>query len=144
MGSILKMRRAALTLHVGNLYFSSQNDSPGNGCIYTQWFQLYIQTVNMKVDLVCSVSTYQIRMNKLTKDHTFMKLVTLSFSANAGNMLVRYAGGSNECSGCKYDFNKRPLHRRIKRQKGRQRSSLIFWLFDAARGGGRGYCETKF
>jgi len=35
-------------------------------------------------------------------------------------------------------------HRRIKRQKGRQRSSLIFWLFDAARGGGRGYCETKF
>jgi len=35
-------------------------------------------------------------------------------------------------------------HRRIKRQKGRQRSSLIFWLFDAARGGGRGYCETKY
>jgi len=35
-------------------------------------------------------------------------------------------------------------HRRIKRQKGRQRSSLIFWLFDAARGGGRGYCEIKF
>jgi len=34
-------------------------------------------------------------------------------------------------------------HRRIKRQKGRQRSSLIFWPFDAARGGGRGYCHTK-
>ena len=38
----------------------------------------------------------------------------------------------------------RDTHRRIKRQKGRQRSSLIFWLFNAARGGGRGYCETKF
>jgi len=35
-------------------------------------------------------------------------------------------------------------HRIIKRQKGRQRSSLIFWLFDAAGGGGRDYCETKF
>jgi len=35
-------------------------------------------------------------------------------------------------------------HRRIKRQKGRQRSSLIVWLFDAGEGGGRGYCETKF
>jgi len=34
------------------------------------------------------------------------------------------------------------VQRRIKRQKGRQRSSLIFWLFDAAGGGGRGYCET--
>ena len=34
--------------------------------------------------------------------------------------------------------------RRIKRQRGRQRSSLIFWLFGAPRGGGRGYCETKF
>jgi len=28
----------------------------------------------------------------------------------------------------------RPMHRRIKRQKARQRSSLIFWLFDAAEG----------
>jgi len=36
------------------------------------------------------------------------------------------------------------MHRRIKRQKGRQRSPLIFWLFDAARGGGRGYCDSKF
>jgi len=36
------------------------------------------------------------------------------------------------------------MHRRIKRQKGRQRSSLIFWLFDAGGGAGSGYCETKF
>ena len=35
-------------------------------------------------------------------------------------------------------------HRRIKRQRGRQRSSLNFWLFDAARGGERGYCDTNF
>ena len=35
-------------------------------------------------------------------------------------------------------------HRKIKRQKGRQRSSLIFWLFDACGGGGKSYCETKF
>jgi len=36
------------------------------------------------------------------------------------------------------------IHRQIKRQKGRQMSSLIFWLFDAAGGGGRGFCETMF
>jgi len=29
------------------------------------------------------------------------------------------------------------MYRKIKRQKGRQRSSLIFWLFDAFGGGGR-------
>jgi len=33
--------------------------------------------------------------------------------------------------------------RRIKRRKGRQRLLLIFWLFDAGGGGGRGYCDTK-
>jgi len=38
----------------------------------------------------------------------------------------------------------RERHRRIKRQKGRQRSPLIFWLFDAAGRGGRGYGETSF
>jgi len=35
-------------------------------------------------------------------------------------------------------------HRRIKRQKGRRWSSLIFGLFVAARVGGRDYCDTKF
>ena len=35
-------------------------------------------------------------------------------------------------------------HRKIERQKERQRLTLIFWLFDAAGGGVRGYCETKF
>ena len=41
-------------------------------------------------------------------------------------------------------FDNVEIHIRIERHKGRQSSSLVFWLLDAAGGGGKDNCETKF